>query len=141
MNVIENYPTQAVNQLLHSLPFLNEITNDEEYEAALALTESLFENYEQNRFMVDLLAIRIQEWESNANEFKSFNEKLAKQNQGVALLNTLVEQYQIKLDDLKEEIGGKSLVSQVLSGKRSLTKQHIEKLAARFYLSPAAFFE
>lgn len=49
-------------------------------------------------------------------------EGLARFEQGVPLLSTLMEQYQLKMDDLKDEIGSKSLISQILHGKRSLTK-------------------
>jgi HTH-type transcriptional regulator/antitoxin HigA len=34
-----------------------------------------------------------------------------------------------------------SIVSEVLNGQRKLTANHIEKLAAFFRLSPAAFFQ
>ncbi|WP_275540777.1 hypothetical protein [Aliidiomarina iranensis] len=32
------------------------------------------------------------------------------------------------------------MVSQVLAGKRNLTKEHIIKLANRFQISPSSFF-
>jgi len=133
-------PKKPIDALILQMPYLNDITCVDEYELALELVEALFDDYESNRFLVDVLSLRIAEWESKADGFKSFNEDLAKIERGVPLLATLIEQYQLKMDDLKDEIGSKSLISQILHGKRSLTKQHIEKLAQRFHLSPAAFF-
>jgi HTH-type transcriptional regulator/antitoxin HigA len=36
--------------------------------------------------------------------------------------------------------GTRSIVSEVLSGKRDLNKDHIERLSARFHVSPEVFF-
>ncbi|MDY0135965.1 MAG: hypothetical protein RBS36_02225 [Thiomicrospira sp.] len=140
MTAAIHIPTSSIEALVSTIPFINQITCDEEYEQALALVEHLFDDYASNRFLVDVLSLRIAEWENQADAFKAFNEDLAKLEKGVPLLATLMEQYQLKMDDLKEEIGSKSLISQVLHGKRALTKQHIERLAQRFHLSPAAFF-
>jgi HTH-type transcriptional regulator/antitoxin HigA len=38
------------------------------------------------------------------------------------------------------ELGGESVVSEVLSGKRRLNATHIEELSKRFHVSPAVFF-
>lgn len=59
---------------------------------------------------------------------------------GVALLKTLMEQHQLKAEDLKSELGSKSLVSMILNGSRKLTVKHIEALSRRFGISPALFF-
>jgi hypothetical protein len=36
--------------------------------------------------------------------------------------------------------GSESIVSEVLSGKRELNKNHIERLSKKFKVSPALFF-
>ena len=51
-----------------------------------------------------------------------------------------MDQYQLKADDLKDVIGGKSLVSMILNGTRKLTKEHIQALYTRYNISPALFF-
>lgn len=140
MNYLSNSAQEAIQYLSTSFPYINSIENNQDYEAALEMLEILFEDYETNKFLVDLLSLRVKEWEDSADEFQEFNSKLASSNQGLALLAVLIDQYQLKLTDFKNEIGSKSLVSQILNGKRSLTKQHIENLAERFHLSPAAFF-
>lgn len=58
---------------------------------------------------------------------------------GVAQLRTLIDQHQLSYSDLKEEIGSKSLVSQILSGQHSLTITHIKALLARFGVKPEWF--
>lgn len=42
---------------------------------------------------------------------------------GIAVIRTLMDQYGLTLSDLPE-IGSKSMVSRVLSGKRKLTLEH-----------------
>ena len=56
------------------------------------------------------------------------------------LLRLLMAQHDLGVADFPE-IGDKSLVSRILSGSRNLTKQHIQRLAARFSISAGMFFE
>ncbi|TDB57190.1 transcriptional regulator [Photorhabdus khanii subsp. guanajuatensis] len=60
---------------------------------------------------------------------------------GVAALRVLMDQHGLKQADLKNEIGGASLVSQILSGTRSLTVTHIKALSTRFKVSSAVFID
>jgi len=55
-------------------------------------------------------------------------------------LQFLMEQHQLSQYDLAEELGGQSVVSNILSGKRRLTREHIERLSKRFHVSPATFY-
>ena len=50
------------------------------------------------------------------------------------------ESHELKGTDFPE-IGDKTLISKILNGSRSLTKDHITKLAERFDISPALFFD
>lgn len=59
--------------------------------------------------------------------------------QGIDLLRFLMDQHDLKQNQLPE-IGRQSVVSEILSGKRSLTVDHIRNLAERFAISPATFF-
>ncbi len=60
---------------------------------------------------------------------------------GVELLKTLIVEFGLRQKDLVPIFKTESLVSDVLSGKRHLTTEHIRKLADFFHISPAAFFE
>lgn len=89
--------------------------------------------------------------------------RTAGEEEAIALLTLLVERYESErypipyaspaevlrflLDhngltqrDLAQELGSETTVSLVLSGKRPLTREHIEKLSRRFQVSPAVFF-
>ena len=56
------------------------------------------------------------------------------------VLRFLIERHGLRQRDLARDMGGESVVSEVLSGKRKLTTSHIEQLSQRFHVSPAVFF-
>lgn len=59
----------------------------------------------------------------------------------IGSLRTLIDRHGLKLSDLQKEVGSKSTVSLILSGKRNLTRTHIERLSARFKVNPGVFFD
>ena len=52
----------------------------------------------------------------------------------------LMEQHNLLQKDLADVFGTRSIVSEVLSGKRELNKDQIARLSARFHVSPEVFF-
>lgn len=56
------------------------------------------------------------------------------------VLHFLMDQHGLKQKDLADVFGTPSIVSEVLSGKRDLNKEHIRRLSERFHVSPAVFF-
>lgn len=58
----------------------------------------------------------------------------------VAMLEHLMEENDLKQKDLLDVFGTESAISQVLSGKREFSKEHIRGLANRFHVSPELFF-
>jgi HTH-type transcriptional regulator/antitoxin HigA len=56
------------------------------------------------------------------------------------IIRHLMEQHELRQKDLVDVFGTESIVSDVLNGKRDLTKDHIVRLSARFHVSPAVFF-
>ena len=56
------------------------------------------------------------------------------------MLRFLMEQNDLTQYDLSSDLGGQPVVSDILSGKRRLTRDHIEKLSHRFRISPASFY-
>ena len=126
--------------LFNSASFLVHIHNDAEYEQSLAFMEELIEEYERYEPLIELLSASIERWENHSSEFTEFNQRVAAADNGVAVLRTLMDQYHLKTDDFKNEIGGKSMVSMILSGSRKLSKDHIQALCDRFKISPALFF-
>lgn len=58
----------------------------------------------------------------------------------VDVVRFLMEQHNLLQKDLVDVFGTRSIVSEVLSGKRELNKEHIARLSARFHVSPEVFF-
>lgn len=58
----------------------------------------------------------------------------------VEILSELMRANNLRQKDLLDIFGTPSIVSEVLSGKRGLTTDHIRKLSTRFEVSPEVFF-
>jgi HTH-type transcriptional regulator/antitoxin HigA len=56
------------------------------------------------------------------------------------VLRFLLDRHGLRQRDIAGDLGGESVVSEVLSGKRKLNTAHIEQLSKRFNVSPAVFF-
>lgn len=129
---------EATKALVNAVPFLGGSSSEKDYRDALALVDYLIEKDDENP-LIDFLASKIADYEDSSKHFAEFNKSIAEMPVGVALLRTLIDQYKLSYSDLKEEIGSKSLVSQILSGQRSLTINHIKALSARFGVKPEWF--
>jgi len=58
----------------------------------------------------------------------------------LAMIRHLMDAHRLRQKDLVDVFGTESIVSDVLNGKRDLTKQHIRRLSHRFHVSPSVFF-
>jgi HTH-type transcriptional regulator/antitoxin HigA len=58
----------------------------------------------------------------------------------VDILRHLMDANDLRQTDLLDVFGAASVISEVLKGKRELSKNHISKLSERFHISPALFF-
>ena len=56
------------------------------------------------------------------------------------VLRFLLDRHGLKQRDIAADLGGESVVSEVLSGKRRLNAAHIAEISKRFRVSPAVFF-
>lgn len=126
--------------LFDEAAFIGEISNDDDYEQALLFMDELIDDYDNNRVLIELISNSIKRWEDKSPEFSAFNQRIGQLDDGAAVLRVLMDQYQLKAEDLKSEIGSQSLVSMILSGSRNLTRDHIQALCSRFGLNPAIFF-
>ncbi|EGT4373432.1 helix-turn-helix domain-containing protein [Cronobacter malonaticus] len=129
---------EATKQLVAAVPLLGGSSSEKDYRDALALVDYLIDHDDENP-LIDFLAAKIADYEDNSERFAEFNKEVGEMPVGVALLRTLIDQHKLSYADLKEEIGSKSLVSQILSGQRSLTISHIKALSARFGVKPQWF--
>ena len=127
--------------LFSEASYLTRIETPDEYDQALALLNELTESFEErNQPLIDLLFNSIEGWESEDPDVQAFDARIDELDPGVSTLKVLIDQHQLKLSDFKDELGGKSHVSMILSGARQLTKDHIQALSQRFGISPALFF-
>lgn len=122
-----------------------EINTDEDYHYALELLEQLMTNAEDREgepllHLIDIVADAIEKYEDGLENIKLYNQETDSIDPGVSTLRVLIDQYGLTYLDLKDEIGSKSLVSQILSGSKSLTKTHIANLSQRFNINPQLFF-
>ena len=51
-----------------------------------------------------------------------------------------MDQHGLMQKDLVDVFGTRSIVSEVLNGKREMSKDHIRRLSRRFHVSPELFF-
>jgi HTH-type transcriptional regulator/antitoxin HigA len=56
------------------------------------------------------------------------------------IIRHLMEAHKLRQKDLVDVFGTESIVSDVLNGKRNLTKEHIRRLSTRFHVSWSVFF-
>ncbi len=118
--------------------------DDEAYEAALEMVESLMEQVgddasKPENLLIMLLGHAIKVYESHHEDISAFVQQATKDKPDVIMLRFIIDQHNLTLADLPE-IGHKSLVSRIISGERNLTKSHIDRLSKRFHLDPGLFF-
>ena len=131
---------KATHALVADVPLLGEQPSEKDYKDALELVEYLLMN-EPNSPLLDIVCARISRYEANRPEIVALRKEMESVPVGIAVLRTLMDQYNLTISDFQDEIGSKSMVSRVLNGQRQLTLNHIKKLAARFGVSPALFIE
>ena len=124
-------------------PYLH-ISDEQHYEEALELIESFLEEADDSHDdplngVIDLLSRAIESYENKVAELAAFEQRSKAQPSDLAMLRLLMDQHNLGAADLPE-IGSKSMVSRVLSGERSLNKNHIKALSDRFHISPNLFF-
>lgn len=132
--------TKLSSALSSGIPLLTEIKDEKDHVHALELMDQLIENYDENIIIIEALSSAITRYEEDAQEFKAFNKRQENLDPSVSALKVLMEQYNLNTTDFENEIGKRSMVSLVLSGNRSLSREHIAKLSQRFGVSPALFF-
>ncbi len=113
------------------------ITTDKERDRAAAIVESLMEKGERHMTpeedaLLDLLTNLIRDYETTANPAR----KRAKPHEMVAFL---LEQRGLNPKDLWQVIGSKGRVSDILAGKRAVSKEQAKKLAEFFHVRADLF--
>ena len=113
------------------------IRTEEENDRALAMVESLMEKGERNvtpeeSELLDLITNLIRDYEAKVRPPRG----KSKPHEMVAFL---LEQRGLAPKDLWDVVGSKSRVSEILAGKRSMTKDQAKKLAEFFHVGVGLF--
>jgi len=127
--------TNPYIELLTSFP-PRPITSEEELIATQKVIDSLIDKGEltpDEQDYLNVLGTLVHEYEEK--------HKLIPDISGVELLKTLIAELGLRQKDLVPIFKTESIVSEVMSGQRNLTVNHIRQLAEFFHISPAAFFE
>jgi HTH-type transcriptional regulator / antitoxin HigA len=122
-------------ELVRTFP-LEHIRNDAHLDAALAVFESLFTKPDPSpaeEAYLGALTDLIEIYEDATVHVPP--------RTGIDALRFLMEEHHLTQTDIAPLLGTQSVVSEVLSGKRTLTTAHIARLSDRFQVSPAVFFD
>jgi len=90
--------------------------------------------------LIDILSHSITRYEDSLSEIQAMDKRIDGMDAGVSMLRLLMSQHKLAGSDFENEIGKRAYVSQILSGDRKLSKDHIKKLSDRFNISPSLFF-
>lgn len=122
-------------ELVQTFP-LRPIRDDQHLEAAGEVLDQLLdleEISEGQQDYLDVLAGLIREYEDARRPMPSAS--------GVDVLRFLMEEHGLRQTDLGPVLGSKSLVSEILQGKRKLNLNHIRRLSQHFNVPADAFIE
>ena len=107
-------------------------TQHEQYVAALLELDRRKHLTPAEKNFAELLTLLIEAYEEKHHSIRSAS--------AVEVLQELLSANDLRQKDLVPQLGSESIVSEILSGKRELNKNHIEKLSKRFNVSPEVFF-
>jgi HTH-type transcriptional regulator/antitoxin HigA len=134
METMSTLTSPAYAQLLAKIPpkvIRSEAENDHYVEALYALEQKRALSRPEKE-LADLLTLLIEDFEDKRYQLPRATPAQA--------LSFFMEQHSLKQKDLVKIFGARSTVSEVLSGKRELTKEQIRRLSQRFQVSPEMFF-
>ena len=120
-----------------SVPYFGPVRTQRDYTRMNALMESLLDvvgNDEDHELadLLDVVGTLIEQYEkANSPPIAHAVPK--------DVLKFLMEEHGLKQADLKDDLGGQGIVSEILSGKREINVRQAKKLATRFSVSAAVF--
>jgi HTH-type transcriptional regulator / antitoxin HigA len=124
-------------QLQKKLYSLRPIHNDEDYDKALAVADSLAGRDDLTDDQQDYLEVLVSLLGVYEDEHYAIDTSDA---DPIETLKFLMEQNEMNPSDLGRLLGDRSLGSRVLNGDRQLSKKHIAILGDHFAVNPSLFF-
>jgi HTH-type transcriptional regulator/antitoxin HigA len=126
-------PEEYAHLLGDALPHV--IHTEAENGRCTAVLENLLRKRDgtaEDKRLAELLTLLIEEFEEKEYALPATGP--------IDMVRHLMDSNNLRQVDLLDVFGTASVVSEVLKGKRELSKAHITKLSQRFHLSPALFF-
>ena len=113
------------------------VHDEKQNERYISLLEQLYDrgdplSAEENE-LAELLTLLVEDFESKRYELP--------RSTPLDALQELMRANELMQKDLLDVFGTPSIVSEILSGKRDLSKDHVVKLARRFNVSPELFLD
>jgi HTH-type transcriptional regulator/antitoxin HigA len=132
MNAVLNIPDYAAVLAKHPPRVIHTEAENEYYTSVLEELDERFDDLSAaEKDFADLLTLLIEDFESKHYELSKASPLEA--------LRFLMDQHSLKQKDLLGIFGNPSVTSEVLGGKRELSKEHIRRLADRFSISADMF--
>lgn len=127
---------QTAWQGLNKLVPLDPITSAKDYKRRMSVMDELlaFVGANESHRLMPLLDLVTKEVEAYEAKLQTMPDATPAQ-----VLSFLMEEHSLKQADLSKELGGQSIVSAILNGKRELNTRQVKALAKRFKVSPAVF--
>lgn len=127
---------QTAWQGLNKLVPLGQIASAKDYELRVSVMDKLLDSIgsdESHRLMplLDLITRQVEAYEAEHHALPDAPP--------AAVLAYLMQEQGLRQTDLAEELGGQSIASAILNGKRELNTRQVKALAKRFKVSPAVF--
>lgn len=124
-------------ELIKEFP-IRPITSAKEHAAAQAILDRLVGRDDLSKGQLDYLSALVR----FVGDYESDHFRLEmKRLTPIDLLRHLMEEHDMNTADLGRVLGSRGLASEVLSGKRGLSKALMRKLGERFGVEPALFLE
>jgi HTH-type transcriptional regulator / antitoxin HigA len=125
MNAAVNVPNYAAVLSKHPPRVIHTEAENEYYTTILHDLDERFDQLsDAEKDYAELLALLIEDFESKHYELPEASP--------LEVIRFLMDQHHLKQKDLLDIFGNASITSEVLSGKRELSKEHIRKLVTRF---------
>ena len=128
---------QSAWQGLTKLVPLGPISSEKDYQWGVQVTDDLLNRIgadESHSLMplLDLVSKQVEAYEAEHHRLPEATPAEA--------LRYLMEEHDLTQSALANELGGQSIVSSILNGKRELNARQVRALAKRFNVSPAVFW-
>lgn len=112
------------------------IHNEQDYDRTIEEIGALMDRGERNlspeeASLLEMMSILVERYEQERYPLKP--------SKPGEIVQFLLEQRELRQQDLAKVLGSKSHVSEIVSGKREPSKGQVKKLAEFFHVSPALF--